>query len=150
VQELTKLLRFPPLLALAAAVIWRLAGLPAVPHGIDLLLRGISLVTVPLVMISLGLVLHAGAIRRAWRTAGLVSLFRLVMAPTLGWVLSQRVGLTGLQATVTTVELGMPAMMFSLMLAIQNGLDAELSAAFVTATLVGSVVSLPVWVFLLR
>jgi predicted permease len=148
-SELAALARFPPLIALVAGIAWHLVGLPAVPGPVSEALRWISMATVPLVMISLGLVLRVRALRTAWRQAALVVLLRLVVAPVLGWAFSELLFLHPLQTAVTTVELGMPAMMFGLMLALRYGLDAELSAAFITATLVFSFVTLPAWVALL-
>lgn len=149
-QELLALLRFPPLLTLAAAITWRLVGLPHVPPLVDSALGLLSNATVPIVMISLGLVVRLGAMGRGWKLALGVASLRLVLAPLTAWGLCHAFGLTPLQTAVTTVELGMPTMMFTLMLALRYGLDVELSAAFVTTTLIGSIATLPVWVHLLK
>jgi predicted permease len=148
-QELAKLARFPPLVTLAAALLWRLLGGPHVPPWPDTLLRWVGAATVPLVMVSLGLVLRLQALRQAWRPAVLIVFLRLIVAPSLGWGASRLAGLTHLQVAITTLELGMPAMMFTFMLALRYQLDAELSAGFITATLLGSAISLPLWAALL-
>jgi len=149
-QELRKLLRFPPLVTLCAAIAWRLLGLPRVPMAVEVALRWTSAATVPIVMVSLGLVLRMGALRKAWRLATTVVLLRLVVSPALAWVAGRMLGATDLQTTVGTIELGMPTMMFTLVLALRYRLDVELSAALVTATLAGSVLTLPAWVAVLR
>ena len=149
-DELWKLVRFPPLITLAAAITWRLLDFPHVPANVDTVLHWISAATVPIVMVSLGLVLRIDALRRAWRLATLVVVLRLVLSPLLAWGASRMLGSDPLQSTVTTLELGMPTMMFTLMLAIRYRLDVELSAALVTATLAGSMVTLPAWVAVLR
>ena len=148
-QELLALLRFPPLVALLAAILWRLAGLPHVPPMVDAALGLVSALTVPIVMISLGLVVRLGAMGRGWRLALLVAGLRLVVSPLLALGFCRAFGMAPLSTAVTTVELGMPTMMFTLMLAIRCGLDVDLSAAFVTTTLLGSLVTLPAWVHLL-
>lgn len=149
-QELTKLARFPPLVTLAVALAWRLLGGPHVPPLVDTALRWLGAATVPIVMVALGLVLRFRALQRTWRLALVIAGLRLVVAPFLGWGASSFAGLAPLQIAVTTVELGMPAMMFTFMLALRYELDAELSAGFITATLLGSAVSLPIWVAVLR
>jgi hypothetical protein len=149
-QELLALLRFPPLLTLTAAITWRLVGLPHVPPFVDHVLAAVSAATVPIVMVSLGLVIRVGAMRRGWRLALAVGGLRLVVSPLLVWGLCRAFGLSHLQTAVTTIELGMPTMMFTLMLALRYELDVELSAALVTTTLLGSIATLPAWVSVLR
>ncbi len=145
-QELGKLARFPPLITLGVALLWRLLGGPHVPPVIDTALRWTGAATVPLVMVALGLVLRFRALWPSRRLASWIVVLRLGLAPLLGCCASRLAGLTPLQTAVTTVELGMPAMMFTFMLALRYELDAELSAGLITATLLGSAVSIPLWV----
>ena len=84
--ELKRLLLFPPMLALAGGVLWQLLQLPEMPVPVSATLRGLSTLTVPIVMIALGLVIRAGSLRQSWRTAAVVAVLRLIVAPLTAWL----------------------------------------------------------------
>jgi predicted permease len=144
-RELASLLVFPPLVALVAGLVWSGLHLPELPSWLEDVLRWISRATVPIVMISLGLVVRVGSLRAALRPAALVMLLRLVAAPLLALGSARMAGLSELPTKVLTLEFGMPTMMFTLVLALRYGLDAELAAAFISVTLAGALVTLPAW-----
>lgn len=149
-KEFAGLLRFPPLVALACGLAWSIADLPPFPEPLRKTLGFVGSLTAPLVMLALGLVLRAGAIREAWRSALAVAGLRLVLSPLLAWGAAVLLGLESWQTGVTVLEAGMPAMMFSLVLALRYRLDVELAAAVVSVTMVGAAITLPAWVLVLR
>jgi predicted permease len=146
--ELRRLLTFPPLLALVAAILWKLVGLPPLPGSFATILKGLSALTVPLVMVALGLVVRAGSLRQSLRLAVIVSVLRLIVAPLSAWAACHALHVPADETRVAILEAGMPVMMFTLVLALRYKLDAELCAALITASLIGSVVTLPIWVLL--
>jgi predicted permease len=141
--ELRQLLRFPPLLTLATALLWHALGLPKLPSPVELLLQTVASATVPLVMVALGLVLRFSSLRRYWRLSLLVAVLRLVVSPALMWIACRATGQQSFARDVAAVEVGMPSMMFMLLLSLRTGLDAELCAALITATMAASLVTLP-------
>jgi predicted permease len=145
-EELRRLLLFPPLLALAFAVIWQLVGWPPVPSPVGTVLSVLSTSTVPIVMVALGLIVRAGSLRESVRQATVLSVLRLFIAPLSAWAVTRALKLPAEEITVTTLEAGMPSMMFTLILTLRYGLDAEFCAALITATLLGSLIALPAWV----
>lgn len=147
--QLLGLLRFPPLVAFAAGFAWSQAGLPALPEAGLMVLRILGLATVPLVMVAFGLVLRMGALKHVFKEAFFVGVLRLVVAPALAMALSYAVGLESWRASVVTLQMATPTMMFTLVLATRYGLDVERSAGFITATMIASAVTLPVWAALL-
>lgn len=145
-RELVALLAFPPLWALGAGLAWSALGWPPLPEGLQVVLRWVSAGTVPLVMVALGLLVRAGALAKVGRAASAMAVLRLVVSPLLALVAARLTGLADLPTKVLTLESGMPTMMFTLVLVTRAGLDAELAAAFITASLLGAVVALPAWV----
>jgi predicted permease len=129
----------------SAGLAWSALHLPEWPAWLEDVLRFVSRATVPIVMISLGLVVRLGSLRGALRPAVLVLLLRLVAAPLLALGTARITGLSALPTKVLTLEFGMPTMMFTLVLALRYGLDAELAAAFISVTLAGALVTLPAW-----
>lgn len=143
--ELRALLMFPPLLALAAGLLWQFAGLPPLPEPIRAGLRGLSVLTVPLVMIALGFVIRLGALRTALGAALVVVALRLVVSPALALGAGKLLGLEQQALAVTTLESGMPTMIVTLVLALRYRLDVELCAALITVTMIAGCVTLPLW-----
>lgn len=144
-EQLLGLLRFPPLVAFVVGLVWNLAGAPVLGEGLQLVFRGVGILTVPLVMVAFGLVLRLGALRAVWQEAVLVGLLRLVLIPVIGLGLASVVGLEGWRTAIVVLQAGTPTMMFTLVLATRYGLDVERSAGFITASMVASAVTLSFW-----
>lgn len=147
--QLLGLLRFPPLLAFAAGLAWNVGGLPPWPSAGQWALRIAGVATVPLVMLAFGLVLRLGALRQVVKEAAGVGVLRLVLAPAMALVAARMLGLEDWRTSVVTLQAATPTMMFTLVLATRFGLDVERSAAFITATMIASAVTLPVWALVL-
>lgn len=148
-EELRRVLLFPPLIALVVGATWRLLELPAAPRVLELPLQVFGAATVPLVMVAFGILLEAGALRSALGLAALVGLLRLVVSPVATLGLSAAAGLPPIPTAVATLQLAMPTMMFTLVLALRYELRPRLAAAFIFATMAASVVTLPLWVLAL-
>jgi hypothetical protein len=144
-RELQGLVAFPPLLALAAALAWKLGGGPPLPGVLVAALEWVGAATVPIVTIALGLVLRLAPLRAALGTAAVVTVLRLGLSPLLAWGAVRALGLEALASAVTVVEAGMPAMMFTLVLSLRFGLPSELCAGFIALTTLASAATLPVW-----
>lgn len=147
-RELLTLAKMPLLWALVAGVAWQAAGGPALPDSVESAGRVVAGSTVVLVMVSLGLVLRAGSLVRAWRAVMASAALRLVFAPAFALGASAVVGLGALERQVLVTQAGMPTMMFTLVLALRYGLDAELMAAFITGSMLGALVTVPMWMLI--
>ena len=145
-DDLRGLATFPPLWALMLGLAWSALGWPEWPSFVLEPMRVVSMATVPLVMTAMGLVLRGAALRASWRSASVLVLLRAVASPALALGLAWATGLSGLARDVLVLEAAMPAMMFTLVLATRAGLDAELAAAYVAATLVTAPVTLLAWI----
>lgn len=147
--QFQSLLRFPPLLAFIAGLVWSQVGLPPLPEAGLTVLRVLGLATVPLVMVAFGLILRLGALTHVFKEAFFVGLLRLVVAPAMAVGLAYAVGLESWRTSVVTLQMATPTMMFTLVLATRYGLDVERSAGFITATMIASALTLPIWAALL-
>lgn len=143
--QLLGLVKFPPLVAFAAGLLWNQSGLGVLPEAGLAALRLLGVATVPLVMVAFGLLLRWGALQNVWKEAFAVGLVRLAIAPALVLALASAVGLEGWRTSVVTLQMATPTMMFTLVLATRFGLDVERSAGFITATMIASALTLPVW-----
>lgn len=147
--EAARILRFPPLLGLAAGSMWRLAGVPPLPEAMTGPLRLVGALTVPLVMVAFGLLIRADELRRALPTAGWVMGLRLVVSPLATLLLCTALGLEPGPTSVATIQMSVPTMMLTLVLAVRYGLEPKLTAAYILATFVVSTVTMPLWSVLL-
>lgn len=147
--ELARVIRFPPLIALVAGVLWRALNLPAFPSSVSDPLLAFGALTVPLVMVAFGLLIRAGELRRALPSASGVVVLRLVVSPLATLLLGMALGLPPGPMAVATVQLAMPTMMLTLMLAVRYDLEPKLAAAYILATFVVSAFTLPLWVLFL-
>lgn len=147
--EIARILRFPPLLALGAGSLWRLTGVPALPDSLTVPMRLFGTLTVPVVMVAFGLLIRADALRQAFPSAYGVIALRLVISPLLMWGLCLLLGVDLGTAKVATLQMSVPTMMLTLMLAIRYDLEPQLTAAYILATFVVSMVTMPLLAFLL-
>lgn len=145
-----RLLRVPPLLAAVLAVALNASGLapPAWLLGIlELLGAGV----VPLMLLSLGMSLTVAAVQRSTAVYALpVLATQLVVLPLAA------IGLTGLLNLESTARLGtileaaMPSMVFGIIFCDRYGLDARFYSLTVTVSTVLSLLTLPLWLFVLQ
>lgn len=147
--EFRHLLMFPPLVALAVAVGWRLMDLPHLAGPAASAARLVGASTVPLAMVSFGLLLNTGSLRQALLPAAAVTGLRLFVSPALTLLFAHLLALDPRTTASATLQLAMPTMMFTLVLALRYDLVPKKAAAYIFATMVASIVSLPLWVALL-
>ncbi|MDQ1091322.1 putative permease [Xanthomonas sacchari] len=145
-QTLQRMLRFPPLWALAFALTLMPAQPPAwIASG----LQHLSDAMLPLVMLAVGFSLQLRLPREelAPLAAGLV--LKLLLLPALAWPLSWALGLRGQALQANVLESAMPTMITAALLAISHRLAPRLAAALVGYGILLSLVTLPAWAWLL-
>lgn len=141
-----RIARFPPLWALLFA----LTLMPAQPpEWIGAALKSLSDAMLPLVMLAVGfsLQLRLPASELRPLAAGLV--LKLLLLPLLAWPLSLAFGLEGERLQANVLESGMPTMITAAALAISHRLAPRLAAAMVGYSILLSLLTLPLWAWLL-
>ena len=141
-----RLLAFPPLWAVALGLASSGVALPAPLREI---LGRLGDLTVPLMLLALGLSLRPEGLGARWRPLAAVSAYKLVLLPGLGWLLARALGLPQAMLRVAVLEAAMPVMFYALALAQAGGLAAPLVADLVMASTLASLFTLPAWWWLL-
>ena len=142
-----EVLGFPVLLVAIAAILLKPVPIPIlVSDGIDALAK----MTVPLIMISLGLTLDFSKVRSHATLATVAGAIKLVALPLLAWGLALVVLRDPLPVRVTVLEAGMPSMMLVLVVAARFGLDADFTASAIMLTTAASIVTLPLLMLVIR
>ena len=143
---LRRVLLFPPTIALLFALI----AMPAEPWPVlGTLLDGLASALVPCVVIAVGMQLRFRLRRDQMAPLLVIVVAKLVLMPALAWVLASMLGLSVELRDVAVLQTGMPTMITTAALLALAGLAPELSAAMVGYTTVLSMLSLPLWHWLL-
>ena len=141
-----RLLRFPPFLALLAALVLRPVGLPPVLDELTAVLGG---TVTPLAMLSIGLRLDLGAVTHRPLALGTGLSLRMLFAPAAVLLTARVLGVDGPVWDVSQLEAAMPPMVTAAVVAADAGLDARLAAALTGAGVVVAMVTLPLWTLVL-
>lgn len=141
-----RILRFPPLWALAFALL----AMPAQPPAwIDAALRNLAGAMLPLVMLAVGLSIQLRIPRDELRPLATGLVLKLLVMPALALPLSLAFGMSGAMLQANVLESAMPSMITAAALAIAAGLAPRLAAALVGYGIVLSLLTLPTWAWLL-
>jgi malate permease and related proteins len=135
-----EVLTFPAVIALAAALALRSVAVPIpVSHGLDAL----ASLVVPLIMISVGLSLKLGEVRRHAPLLAALAGIKLIAEPLLALALAAALGQPADVTRLVVMQAGMPSMMLGLAIAMRFGLDADFVASAILVTTAASVVTVP-------
>ena len=143
---LARVVRFPPLIALALG----LTVMPAEPPAfVANALQRLADALLPLVMLAIGLSIRLRLPREelAPLAAGLT--LKLALMPALALLLAPLLGLSGTQFDAVVLESAMPPMITAGALAIAHRLAPGLAAAMVGYGILLSLLTLPAWAWLL-
>jgi hypothetical protein len=142
-----EVLGFPVLLVAIAAIALKPVPVPIlVSDAIDSLAK----MTVPLIMISLGLTLDFSKVRSHLANSAAAGAIKLVALPLLAWGLALVVLHDPLPIRIAVLEAGMPSMMLALVVAARFGLDTEFAASAIMLTTAASIVTLPLLMLVIR
>ncbi|WP_183960733.1 AEC family transporter [Chiayiivirga flava] len=145
-QSARKVLTFPPFVALVVA----LTVMPAQPpHAIDAVLLRLSDALLPVVALAVGLQLQLRLPREQLAPLGAGLALKLLLMPLLALGLVALLGLRGLQADAVVLETAMPPMITAGALAISHRLAPTLAAALVGYGTLLSMLTLPLWHWLI-
>lgn len=148
---LTKIVSFPPFIALIAAVVWHVSGTYGPGPAVSTLEK-IGATLVPLALVSVGLQLDfkLSVVRRRWCELGCGLVFKLVLVPlVLGILYVSAFGARGLEVHVTLLEAAMAPMITAAIVATQFKLDTEIANLMVGVGIPLSLATVPIWHLLL-
>ncbi len=137
---LTRVVSFPPFIALILALACRSLTFPA---PLLALLNALAATLVPVVMVAVGFQLSLRLSPEVMRPLGAGLIIKLIVAPLLALVFCRILGLSSLAAQVAIFEAGMPPMVSAGALAIMAGLSPKLIAALIGLGIVLSFITLP-------
>lgn len=135
------LVRNPLILACAAGMVWARL-LPAWPVALDRFLELTASLTLPLALISIGGSLTFAGLRSRLTAAAGATLLKLVVMPLAGWILLDRLGVSGPDRLTAMLFFAMPASTAMYVLATELNGDADLSGAVIVLSTLGSIVTL--------
>jgi len=140
VSVLTRVVSFPPFIALILALACRSLAFPA---PLLALLNALAATLVPVVMVAVGFQLTLRLSPEILQPLGAGLIIKLAVAPLLALLFCRHLGLSSLAAQVAIFEAGMPPMVSAGALAIMAGLSPRLTAALIGLGIVLSFITLP-------
>lgn len=142
-----KLLTFPPVLALAVAVLF---GMKSYPGVLDTLITSLAATLVPVVMIAVGFQLHFRILRADLVPFSIAMVIKLLLLPLLALGIMLSFGWQGLAAQVTVLEAAMPFMITGGAVAISAGLKPRLVASLIGYGVIAGLITVPIWALILH
>jgi predicted permease len=136
----------PIVMAVAAALLWRLLGLPPPPAVVRRTLELLGGAGPPVALFCLGGSLAGFDARAAWRETALVCALKLLAMPLLVWIMARLLDLPPLETAVAVVAGALPTGANAFLLAQRYRMPAERSGATV---LVGTMLSVATLALLL-
>lgn len=133
----------PLVIACAAGLTWYHLGLK-LPVFLDNSLGLLSLVALPLALLSIGAGLTFHKLGRNFQITATAAVFKLVLMPLAGWFALKMAGSAGLDFSVAMVFFALPTSTASYILSAQLGADPDLAKAEIVVTTVLSIISLSV------
>ena len=136
-----EVLGFPAVVALFVGLATRpIPFSEAVSNGLGLL----ASLVVPLIMISVGLSLRAGVMRRWAVPLAALTVLKLLLAPVIGLLVGRAVlGGDSEALRLVVLQAGMPTMMLTMVVGARFELDTDFIASAILVTTVASALSIP-------
>lgn len=145
-RNLLAVLKSGPFVAFLLGLLFYNEPIPGIITGI---LGVLSQVTVPLIMLSLGITVRWGDFfGRQVRPILAVNAVKLLLSPTLAFLFCLLLGLSGQMRSVTILMAALPSLMLSLSYANQYRLDVEFASNALFASFFLSAITLPILVSL--
>jgi len=135
-------LRNPVLYAIPAALLFRFGGFE-LPQWLANSTKLAGDMAMPVMLMALGASLAKISLHTAWRATGL-SLLRFAIGISVGWGVSEAMGLTGALRGVVILQTSMPVAVLSYILALRYDNDPETLAGLVMQSTLLSMIVLPV------
>jgi predicted permease len=141
--HLSRMLRFPPMVALLLALLLRGVAFPPVVEGV---LERLASMLSPLALASVGWLFQPSALRGRWGRVLVGLLGRLAVAPALVLALLWLArGTIGLPERVAVAQAAMGPMVTAVVLASEHDLEADLGVALLALGVPLSGLTVPIW-----
>lgn len=141
-NTLFEALKLPPVWTLAAALAWRLSGIPCPSSLLDA--AGVMSAAVSgMMIVSLGMALR---VRRSPLVALIVpvAVLKLLVSPWIASLIAGPVGLTGIVRDMTVLEAAMPTQLLTFVIAARFKLDEATLSLVIFANTILAIATLPV------
>ncbi len=138
---LKELFMFPPMIALLAGLVFNLSGIQF-PNFLQTTLKMLGEVSIPLIMISIGLSLDF-SISSFLPFVFLASTIKLIFSPFLAHYLSLVIGLEGTIYKIGLLQASTPSMMLSFIIGERYSLDTKLIASTIFFSTLLSFLTIP-------
>lgn len=140
------ILKFPAFIILVPAVLLKSVEIPAILLSlIDVTGR----MTIPLVILTIGLSLRIYALKENKGLIGIVAALKLIVSPLLAVLIAKLLHFSPDMLSVTVVQAGMPTAMMTVVLSSMYGLQTSFLANTVFVTTLLSALTLPLLVLLI-
>jgi auxin efflux carrier (AEC) len=146
INVLKEVATFPPLIGMYAALALHGVKLPGFLNTAVDFMAGAA---IPLIMISIGLALDVSEVKSYKRELAVAGTVKLLIAPLIALLFSLAFGLSRTNTGINVLEASTPAFLFSYIIGSRYGLDVDFIPAAVVVTTVVSMLTIPVWQYLL-
>jgi len=137
----------PVISCLVAGFLFNLRGL-RLPSLLETTMRPLGEMTVPLILISVGMMLDLSGIRKALAPALLVSAFTLLVAPLIGWALAAVLTRDPTSYAVVILNAAMPVATLTPILAENFEMDLDVTNTSIVLSTLLSLITLPIVAYL--
>ncbi len=138
-----KILTFPLLWAVILGLGFNFLNIP-VHTTILTTLDYLKNLTIPLIMISLGLSIEFKGIKNRFKVSIFTSFIKLIIAPLIAILVLMIFNINGFEGHIAIIEAAMPPAMLSLALAVTYDLDFHLTSDCIFIDMLISLISLPI------
>lgn len=146
VNPLREIVTFPPFIALAAALALHSVSIPLVVTD---WLAALGKLVVPVVMISVGLTLKPRAIRTQLGKSLAAASLKLVVLPLIAFGIGLVLFADDVSLRIGVLQAGVPSMMLTMIMGMRFKLDVDFIASTILLTMIGGVITIPVWQLLI-
>lgn len=133
----------PMIVAAIVGFVVNVAGFDA-PTMIDRIVATIASGLIPTMLLTLGLQLAVTGSLRIMNSTVVVAVAKLIVAPLIGWVVAEALGLTGDDRGVIILQSAMPPAVFCMVMAIEHNLEPDRTTNDVVVVTLASLLTLPV------
>jgi len=149
VNIIKEVFTFPPLIGLLVALVVKGLGI-GLPNFLTDTIGFLAGATIPLVILTIGLSLELTEVRTYALAIAVVVLIKLVVAPIVAMLGGNILGMSGSDLGIMVLEASMPSFLLSLVVGLRYGLDTDFLPAAIVVTTMLSMITIPVWQYLLK
>lgn len=139
-----KIVTFLPLWAMILGIVFNFLSLPITEVG-STAITYLSGLTIPIIMISLGLSLNLKGFKSNFKEVIGISTIKLILYPLVALCILNLLSVSGLIFNISLIEAAMPSAMLGLVIAINFKLDVDLTADCIFTNTLISLATIPIF-----